>query len=186
MVEIARKKGSLSVKAMAFIAMFMALQVVLEYVFNLIPGQPQGGTITLSLLPIVLASYLIGGKYGLIVGCGATVLQFALGMAKFYGPWSLFLDYLIPLTVCGAAVWFKNFKLKNYTIYTGIILTMILKFVSHYFSGAWLFAEYAPDGISPWIYSFGYNLAYCLPTLVITYVAFLIIYPRLEKSIKIK
>lgn len=181
MEQTVKKKSVLSVKMMSYIAMFMALQIVLELAFKVIPGQPQGGSITLSLLPIILASYLLGVKAGIIVGIGSCVLQFVLGMAVYFGPWSVALDYLIPLAIVGIAVVFKNIKLGKYTLYTGIIVTMILKFVSHYFSGAWLFAVYAPEGVNSWVYSFGYNIAYCLPTLIITYIAFIVIYPRLEK-----
>ncbi|MEG0452482.1 MAG: energy-coupled thiamine transporter ThiT [Coprobacillus sp.] len=181
MEQVVKRKETLSVKMMSNIAMFMALQIVLELAFKIIPGQPQGGSITLALLPILLASYLLGAKAGLIVGIGSCALQFALGMAVYFGPWSVALDYLIPLAVVGIAVIFKNIKMGKYTLYTGIIITMILKFISHYLSGAWLFAEYAPEGVNSWVYSFGYNIIYCLPTLIISYIAFIVIYPRLEK-----
>lgn len=175
------KKSGFNVKTMSYIAMFMALQIVLELAFKVIPGQPNGGSITLSLLPIVFASYLLGAKAGMMVGIGSCILQFASGMALYFGPWSVALDYFIPLAICGLAVVFKNIKMGKYTLYTGIIVTMVLKFISHYLSGAWLFAEYAPEGMNSWVYSFGYNIVYCLPTLILTYVAFIVIYPRLEK-----
>lgn len=181
MEQVVKRKNVLSVKMMSYIAMFMALQIVLELAFKIIPGQPQGGSITLALLPILFASYILGVRAGLMVGIGSCVLQFVLGMAVYFGPWSVALDYLIPLAVMGIAVVFKNIKIGKYTFYTGIVVTMILKFVSHYFSGAWLFAEYAPEGMNPWIYSIGYNIIYCLPTLIISYIAFIAIYPRLQK-----
>lgn len=171
---------TLDVKTMAYLSMFIALQIVLQFVFNLMPGQPQGGTISLDLLPIILASYLMGSGYGLLAGFLICILHFVLGLATFYGPWSVVLDYLIPLSIVGASSLFKNINFKKYTIYTGIIITMILKFISHYLSGAWLFAEYAPEGMNPWIYSFGYNITYCLPTLIICYIAFIYVYPRLK------
>ncbi len=178
-------KNSKSVKAIAFIAMFAALHIILEIAFDFLPSQPQGGNISLSLLPILLASYLIGVKEGLCVGLISTLLQFVLGLAKFYGPWSVVLDYLIPITIVGAAAFFKNIKMGQYTLYTGIIVTMVLKFASHFASGAWLFAEYAPEGINVYYYSLTYNIVYCLPTLIICYIAFVIIYPRLKKSIRL-
>lgn len=180
-----KKEFKLNTKTMAYMAMFMALQVILEMVFQIIPGQPQGGSITLSLLPILLASYLLGSTYGFIVGACSCILHFAFGLASYWGPWSVLLDYFIPLAIIGLADLFKNIKIKNHTVYTGIIVVMILKFISHYLSGAWLFAEYAPEGMNPWWYSFGYNMAYCLPTLIISYIAFVIIYPRLKNTIKL-
>lgn len=173
----------LTAKTMAFMAMFTALQIVLQLAFKVIPGQPQGGSISLDLVPIILVSYLMGSGYGLLVGVMSTVLQFALGLAEFWGPWSVVLDYLVPIAIVGASAVFENIQLKNYTIYTGIIITMILKFISHYLSCAWLFAEFAPEGMNPWIHSFGYNIVYCLPTLILCYIGFVVIYPRLKNAL---
>lgn len=53
------KTFEINTKTMSYMAMFMALQVVLELAFKVIPGQPQGGSITLSLVPILLAAYLL-------------------------------------------------------------------------------------------------------------------------------
>jgi thiamine transporter len=167
-------------KSIAYMAMFIALQIVLELVFNIFPSQPEGGNITMDLLPIILASYLMGSGYGLIIGFTCCLLHFALGLATFYGPWSVVLDYLVPLSIVGLSAVFKNIKIGKTTIYTGIIITMILKFISHYLSGAWLFGAYAPEGVSPWVYSFGYNIIYCLPTLILCYIGFAVIYPRLK------
>lgn len=174
----------LNVKAIAYLSMFIALQIVLQFVFSLFPGQPQGGSISMDLLPIILASYLMGSGYGLLTGFLVCILHFVLGLATFYGPWSVVLDYLIPLSIVGASSLFKNIKAGQYTIYTGIIITMILKFVSHYLSGAWLFAEYTPEGMNPWVYSFGYNITYCLPTLILCYIGFMYVYPRLKNAFK--
>lgn len=49
-------KKTLSTRAIAYVALFIAMQLVLEVLFKVVPGQPEGGSITLSLLPIVLAS----------------------------------------------------------------------------------------------------------------------------------
>lgn len=173
----------LNSKTMSYMAMFTALHIILQVMFNVIPGQPQGGNISLDLLPILLVSYIMGAGYGLLVGVMATCLQFALGIAHFYGPWSVVLDYLVPVAIVGGASLFKNIHIKSFTIYTGILVTMILKFVSHFISGVWLFAEYVPEGMNGFVYSFGYNIVYCLPTLILCYIAFVIIYPRIQRAI---
>lgn len=170
----------LNVKTISYLSMFVALQIVLQYIFNLFPGQPQGGNISMDLLPIIMVSYLMGSGYGLLVGFMVCILHFALGLASFYGPWSVLLDYLIPLSIVGISSVFKNIEIGKVKIYTGIIITMIMKFISHYLSGAWLFAEYAPEGLNPWVYSFGYNIVYCLPTLILCYIGFVYIYPRIK------
>lgn len=55
-------KKTLSTRAIAYVALFIAMQLVLEALFKVVPGQPKGGSITLSLLPIVLASYKLVAK----------------------------------------------------------------------------------------------------------------------------
>ena len=177
-------KVKLTTKSMSYMALFVALQIILEVVFDFIPAQPAGGNISMDLLPVIFASYFMGAGYGVLVGVMCVILQFALGLASFYGPWSLVLDYLIPVAVVGLAALFKNIQCKNFTIYTGVIVTLIMKFLSHYLSGAWLFAEYAPAGQNPWVYSFFYNISYCLPVLILCYIGFTILYPRLKKSLK--
>lgn len=171
----------LSVKAISYLSMFIALQIVLEMIFQLFPGQPQGGNISIDLLPILLTSYLMGSGYGLLAGFVACLLHFTLGLATFYGPWSVLLDYLIPLSIVGLSSCFKNIKIKKNTIYSGIIITMFMKFMSHYISGAWLFKEYAPAGMNSWVYSFSYNIIYCLPTCILCYLGFIFVYPKLKK-----
>ena len=177
-------KKTLSTRAIAYVALFIAMQLVLEVLFKVIPGQPQGGSITLSLLPIVLASYLMGAQYGIIVGVGATAMQFVLGLALYYGPWSVVLDYLVPLSALGIAGFIPNFKSGKTEVYTGIFVGMILKFISHLLSGAVLFASYAPKNMNPWVYSFLYNIGYNVGTLILTYVVFALIYPKLQKAFK--
>ena len=177
-------KKTLFTRAIAYVALFIAMQLVLEALFKVVPGQPEGGSITLSLLPIVLASYLMGAQYGIIVGVGATAMQFVLGLASYYGPWSVVLDYLVPLSALGIAGFIPNFKLGKTEVYTGIFVGMILKFISHLLSGAVLFVSYAPKNMNPWVYSFLYNIGYNVGTLVLTYVVFALIYPKLKKAFK--
>ena len=55
-------KKTLSTRAIAYVALFIAMQLVLEALFKVVPGQPEGVSITLSLLPIVLASYKLVAK----------------------------------------------------------------------------------------------------------------------------
>ncbi|MBO6047458.1 MAG: energy-coupled thiamine transporter ThiT [Erysipelotrichaceae bacterium] len=176
-------KVKLDTRAVAYIALFVAMQIVLEALFKVIPGQPQGGAITLSLLPIFLGAYLMGPEYGLIIGLTSSLLMFVLGLAQYWGPWSLLLDYVLPVTVCGVAGFFPHIKAGKFEFPIGIVIAMILKYGSHVLSGAWLFAEYAPEGMNPWIYSLAYNFFYNFWTMVVTIIVFMLIYPRLKKAI---
>jgi len=178
-------KVKMNSRSIAYMALFVALQVVLEFVFKIIPGQPQGGSITLSLLPIFLAAYLMGPGYGLIVGVVSAAIQFVLGIALYYGPWSVMLDYVVPLSIIAVAPLFKSIPFGNgKEFHIGIIIGMILKYISHVLSGALLFGMYAPEGMNPWVYSLGYNAFYNIGTCIVTLVVFTMIYPRLKNAIK--
>ena len=95
-------------------------------------------------------------------------MQFVLGLASYYGPWSVVLDYLVPLSTLGIVGFIPNFKLGKTEVYTGIFVGMILKLISHLLSGAVLFASYAPKNMNPWVYSFLYNIGYNVGTLILT------------------
>lgn len=168
----------MSVLSLVQIAMFMALTIVLSYLNKFLPEMPQGGTISIDIVAIFLCAYFMGAGYGVICGVGVAILQFVFGMARFYGPWSVLLDYVLPLAVCGLAPLIKTTNVHDIPVFWGVIFSMILKFVSHYLSGAWLFAEYAEG--NPWIYSFWYNLYYNLGTLVLCMVIVPILYKRLK------
>lgn len=172
----------LDTKTMVQLAMFMAVTIVLSYFNKFLPEMPQGGTISIDIIAIFLCAYFMGAGYGMICGVGVAILQFVLGMASYYGPWSVLLDYVLPLAVCGLAPLIPSLTIKNMTICWGVLFSMILKFISHYLSGAWLFAEYAQG--NPWIYSFGYNFYYNFGTLILSMILVPILYKGLKPAFK--
>lgn len=170
----------MDVKSMVWLSMFMALTVVLGYLNKFLPEMPQGGTISFDIIAIFLCAYFMGAGYGILCGIGVALLQFVLGMASFYGPWSVLLDYVLPLAVCGLAPLVPTVEVKKVPIFLGVCLSMVLKYISHFLSGAFLFASYAPKGMSPIIYSLGYNFYYNAATLIVCMVIVPILYKRLK------
>lgn len=177
-------KVKFTTRSMAQLAMFMAVTVVLGYINKLIPEMPQGGTISIDILAIFLCAYTMGAGYGVICGIGVSVLQFILGQAVYYGPWSVLLDYMLPLAVIGVAALFKNIKIGKFELYIGVIVAMVLKFLSHFCSGAFLFGMYAPEGMNPLVYSFVYNIWYNVATMIVCLILVPILYNRFKNIIK--
>ena len=175
-----------SVKMNAFIAMFMAVTVVLSFFNTFVPSLPQGGSISFDIIAIMLCAYLMGGHYAIIVGIGVSILQFILGLAVYYGPWSVLFDYVLPLSVCGVAGFIPNIKIADYDLYTGVIVSMILKYLSHFISGAFVFASYAPEGVNPITYSLVYNFPYNLLTLVLCIIVVPTLHKRLKNTLKLE
>ncbi len=165
---------------MNYIALFSAIQIILEVFNRFIPSMPQGGSVSFSLIAIFLASYLLGVKVGVLVGLISSILQFVLGITVFYGWWSMLLDYVLPLSICGLAGLFKNIRYKNIEIPVGIVWVMGIKFIFHYLSGIFLFSEYAGNQ-NIYLYSLVYNLGYNIVTLVVSLILVTLIYPSLLK-----
>ncbi len=174
-------------KNIAFIGLYSALAVVLQYVSSLIPflQMPKGGNIDLGVIPIFMASYQLGYKSGIITGLLCWLLAWMMGVSGQYYltiPQYL-LDYLIPVSLCGIASLFP--KIKNISnIYTGITISMILKYVAHVLSGVyWWFPETSYAGsIASWIYSLSYNLYYNLATLIVALIIVPLLINKLEKG----
>ena len=137
---------------------------------------PFGGTITVSMLPIIYYSYRRGCAWGLGAGFVYSLLQMLPG---FYIPpantwWALVLcvvlDYLVAFTVVGTAGLFArpfgSYRLAGYCV--GAVAVCLIRFVSSFFSGVILWGSYAPEGMNVWIYSLIYNTSYMLPNAILT------------------
>ena len=120
------RKFEITTKTMTYMAIFAALQIVLEYLTQFTPTMPRGGNISFSLVALMLCSYLMGASYGLIVSLVCVGLHFVLGLATFYGPLSVIFDYLLPMAIVGIVGLIPLIKVNQIEIPIGIIIVMIL------------------------------------------------------------
>lgn len=178
-----KKSNETNTKKLTVCAMLIALNAVLSLIK--IWEAPFGGSVTLlGMLPIAMASVMFGIGWGLCTGFVSSLLQLALGLSSLMS-WGLtpqifigaiFLDYLIPFTFIGIAGIFRK---KGYIgIISGVGIAVLLRFISHFFSGVILwtnlekFIAFGKEWIShPILYSFCYNAQYMLPELIATTVA---------------
>lgn len=172
------KEFKINTKTMSYMAIFAALQIVLEYLTQFTPTMPQGGNISFSLVVIILCSYLMGASYGFVVSLVCVGLHFVLGLATFYGPLSIIFDYLLPMAIVGVVGLIPLIKVKQVDIPIGIIIVMILKTICHLISGWYAFATPLEGNLS-------YNIPYNLVTLIVCFGLFMILYPRLKNTIKL-
>ena len=152
-------------------ALMIALAVVLSFVR--VWEMPQGGTISLTMLPLFLLAFRRGPWAG-IVGGAVYGLVSLIYDGVIYHPMSIFLDYVFAYGLLGVAGFFK---LSGWGITAGVTVGTALRYVSSVLSGALLFAEYAGDQ-NPWVYSLGYNATYMLPELVICVVALVLLFKQ--------
>jgi thiamine transporter len=143
-------KGSWTMREISAGAMCLALAFLLSFIK--LWQMPQGGSVTLaSMLPIMLFAYAYGTPKGLIVGLAYALLQclqdfWVVHWAQF------FLDYIIAFTVLGLAGLFKK------SIFPGMIIACVLRYISHVVSGMVFFYMYAGPDQSVLAYSSVYNL----------------------------
>lgn len=178
--------STLRTKKIVYGGICISIAFVLSYIRIL--HLPQGGSITLaSMLPLVLYSMIFGPVSGIIAGIAYGFLQFIQDM------WvvnivQLLLDYPLAFACLGLAGLAPT-AIKN--LYVRTSLAIIIAFVGrgfmHVLSGALFFGEYAPEGVSPFAYSLGYNGTVILGELVITLILALVLiktpaYGNLKKA----
>jgi thiamine transporter len=89
-----------------------------------------------------------------------------------YNPFGMLLDYPLAFGVLGLAGLFKKMPP------VGVAVSLTARFLSHFLSGVIFFWMYAPEGMSPLVYSAIYNGSYMLPELVISAVLIYILVQR--------
>jgi len=161
------------VRIMTEIGMAVALAVI----FNFIPlwRMPQGGSVSLEMLPILIMALRWGAGPGMMAGAVYGLVQLALGPFIVH-PAQLVLDYPLAYMLVGLAGIFSNkINLKTKGSTYGWLLVAVLtgglgRFISHFLSGIIFFARYVPEGQNLWVYSAIYNISYLLPALLLSYI----------------
>ena len=163
-------------------AIMVALALVLNQlkIFRL----PNGGSITLEMLPIFFYAVRWGVSPGLLAGFAFGLLQMFIDGAVAWGWQSLLLDYLVAFTPLGLAGLFKG---KNWGIFAGTVLGSVVRFIVHFISGITIYAIVAPTELfnmtftSPWMYSLAYNGSYMAIDMALCLVVFALLYKPLKK-----
>ncbi|GGE78905.1 energy-coupled thiamine transporter ThiT [Priestia taiwanensis] len=173
-------------------AMCAALALILDQLsFSL----PQGGSVSLSMLPIFLLSFRWGFKGGLVNGFLFGMLQLALA-PKIYYPIQGAIDYFVAFTVLGFAGLFANQvkaalqqgkkgMVATY-ITIGVFLGSLGRYLAHVMSGVVFFGEYAPPGTPALEYSLIYNLTYMGPSFALCSIILILVLsksPRLTNTL---
>lgn len=159
------------VKSLTYAGVLGGLSLALSYVR--IVKMPMGGSITLaSVLPIMLYAYIFGTKKGVILGVIMGILQ-AIQDPWILHPAQFLLDYPLAFSAFGLTGCFAKTKIKSHSVkfLLGGILAGVVRFVSHFFAGAFAFGSFAPEGFSSiYVYSLAYNSAYVFPDTAIAVV----------------
>ena len=144
-------------KKLVTTAMMLAIAVLLSLIqiFKL----PFGGSVTLvSMMPIVIVSYMYGVKWGFFTAFAYSILQMLTGMdtvSAFFLPGDsqmalgaalcvCLIDYVFAYTVLGIAGIFKGkFNNSSLEICLGAVAALFLRYIMHIISGAIFFGAWA-------------------------------------------
>jgi thiamine transporter len=165
--------ASWSVPVVAEMGVAVALSVVLGLVR--LYTMPQGGSLSLEMLPVVFVAVRRGLVPGVATGVVYGLLQMALPGAFIYHPMQAVLDYPLAYAAVGLAGLVRVGGWR--TLAGAVAVGCAARFVFHFLSGLIFFATYAPAWESPWLYSITYNLLYLVPEAVLTVV---VLWPLLK------
>ncbi len=156
-------------------ALMVAAAEVLGYIK--IWHMPEGGSVSLMMLPIVLYALRWGLGKGLLAGLALGVIDFMLGGGIAIGWQSILGDYVIACTLIGLAGVGRNRGKGGVVL--GATLGCLGRFVSIWITGATLWRAYMHDiyGLhmtNPWIYSFLYSIPILIAGVLTVVIAVLL------------
>ena len=153
----------------AEIGVFVALAVVLGTLTRFVQ-LPFGGSINLSLLPLIVLALRRGFQVGAISGALYGVVDFVLN-PFFYHPAQVLLDYPIAFGCMGAFSGLgSRFNISRHYYWAAGLAVGVGGFgrlFFHWLSGVLFFASYAPSGEPVWLYSLTYNGSYVIPETIL-------------------
>lgn len=173
------------------VAILGALSFILDKLTVFV--MPQGGSITLSMLPIIVMAFRWGLGGGLLTGFMSGLLQLVTDPKIFHWVQAL-LDYTLAYTLVGVAAvtgfWLVRSVAKGRkrnmvaAIVVGTVIGGLLRFLVHFYGGIVFFGAYAPEGQPVWVYSLVYNASYMVPSIILCSIVASLLFtsaPRLLK-----
>ncbi|MEH7308515.1 energy-coupled thiamine transporter ThiT [Neobacillus drentensis] len=179
----------------AEVAVFAALAFLLDFVAGILSLKvwPQGGSVSIAMVPIFLMAYRWGIKGGLLTGFILGLLQVVLGFAQVYTFLQGFIDYFLAFTIVGLAGIFANQVKKSISnhekgkwmtfVIIGALFGSALRYLCHVVSGILFFGEYAPKGQPVAVYSLLYNGTFMLPSFIISAIIIIIVMSAVPKKL---
>ena len=154
-----------STKILAEIIIFVAMGGALALVSHSFFSLPQGGSINLGMVPIFWLAIRRGPKIGIFAGAVLGVVDLVIE-PFVVNPAQFILDYPLAFACLGLAGFFRKFETIGPVI--GVVVGGTGRFLSHFTSGVIYFANYAPAGMSPIVYSAVYNGTFMVPSIIIS------------------
>lgn len=160
------------------IAIFAALGFVLDFIsFRM----PQGGSVSLVMIPIVLIAFRRGVGAGVLTGLLVGLLQIVSGFISVtplsfgFVVMQVILDYLLAYGVVGlAGVMRAKYMQQAHAkqtgkmiaaVVAGVLIASVLRYLVHVITGVLFFGMFAEGNVV--IYSVIYNATYMIPVFLL-------------------
>ena len=158
-------------KDLVYMALYDALFIVLDVAVNTlgILQMPNGGSLGVSVIPLLMASYHLGWQKGTVVAVLSILLQYVTGPMYTPDLIGFLLDYFFAFSVYGLASLFPNYK----WFYSGVLITNLVRLISSTLSGILVWET------APWA-SLVYNATYMIPTTILCLVLLPLVMPRIK------
>ncbi len=174
-----------TVLVIAEISLLTSLALIFDWIANITQIRifPNGGSISLSMLPIFVLAYRRGLIPALVSGLLLGTLQTILGVTYYLYFLQFLFDYTVAYGLVGFAGIFygmvrhKDRVIQDLFIVVGAILGGFLRYMSHVIAGVVYWARIIDDSSKvdfnapitgeAWLYSFGYNGTYMVPSIII-------------------
>ncbi|MBN1245959.1 energy-coupled thiamine transporter ThiT [Candidatus Bathyarchaeota archaeon] len=149
-----------STKILAEIIVLVSLAGALSLISHSFFRLPQGGSINLGMIPIFWLALRRGWIIGIFAGAVFGVVDMTIE-PFIVNPIQFIVDYPLAFAALGVAGLFRKYAV------VGVALGGFGRFVCHFVSGIVYFSDYAPEGMSPLVYSTIYNGTYIIPSIII-------------------
>lgn len=152
-------KKTWTTRMLATAAICIAMSYLLSYLKLF--SMPTGGSITvLSMLPLMLFSWMYGVGPGMLAGAAYGLLQL-IQRPEIYHIVQVLFDYPLAFAMLGLAGLFRKVD-RPWALPAGVLVACFGRFLCHLFTGMVFFGSYAPaaDFWSIFVYSAVYNGGY--------------------------
>lgn len=172
-----------------------ALTIALAAALNSILAwqMPQGGRISLVMVPLVVYGLRRGWAPGLVAGALFGLVDLLIEPAGIVVPIQVVLDFPLAFGAAGfvaglfcapwrAAARSGSAARMAWVAAVATVAASAARFAAHWLSGVVFFGSFAPAGQPVWLYSLLYNATYMLPTAILSAAAVAVLMPALERA----
>ena len=171
----------MTARELARMAMYVALFLVLDWVSgNVLPRMPQGGSLGLSTIVLIIAAFDLGLVKSLFVVVLCLMLSFITDPPYFVNFFQYILDYVVGYTAYSLASILRRPSGNERSI-GHYVLPILVPNAIRFFSSSLAGVLYY--GVN-WWGSFLYQLGYIVPTILVSFLILPFLYTRLKPVLK--